>query len=122
MKLKTIAAALALAMLPLAAQAQSAPKITKADAQKVVKMIGADKAKTKAYCEMAKLGDEMDAADKKKDTKKVEALSKKMDALTDQLGPDYGKLMQGMEGLKPDSKQAQEIGGVLDGLDKLCGK
>ena len=30
--------------------------------------------------------------------------------------------MDGLEAMKPDSKQAKEIGDVMDGLDKLCGK
>ncbi len=120
MTLKSIAAVLAIVVLPLAAPAQAAP--TKAQAQQVVKMISGDKAKVKIYCEMSKLGDQIDAADKKKDTKTVEALSKKMDAMTAQLGPDYAKLMEGLQGMKPDSKQAQEIGDVMDGLDKQCGK
>jgi hypothetical protein len=38
------------------------------------------------------------------------------------LGPEYVNLMQGLQGLDPDSKQAQEIGGVLDALDQQCGK
>jgi hypothetical protein len=120
MTLKSIAAVFVVAVLPFAAQAQAAP--TKAQAQQVVKMIGGDKAKTKIYCDMAKLGDQMDAADKKKDTKTVEALSKKMDAMTAQLGPDYVKLMDGLQAMKPDSNQAKEIADVMDGLDKLCGK
>jgi Skp family chaperone for outer membrane proteins len=122
MKLKSIAAVFAISILPLAAQAQNAPKPTKAQAQRVVKMISGDKAKAKVYCDMAKLGDELDEADKKKNNKKIDELSKKLDALTEQLGPDYAKLMDGLQAMKPDSKEAQEIGDVLDGLDKLCGK
>ncbi len=120
MTLKSIAAVIAVAVLPFATQAQAAP--TKAQAQQVVKSISADKGKTKIYCDMSKLGDQMDAADKKKDTKTVDALSKKMDAMTAQLGPDYAKLMDGLQAMKPDSKEAKEIGDVMDGLDKLCGK
>jgi hypothetical protein len=121
MTLKSIAAVLAIAVLPFAAQAQKAPKPTKAEAQRVVKMISGDKAKVKIYCDMAKLGDEMDAADKKKDTKKVEALSAKMDAMSAKLGPDYGKLMDGLQAMSPDSKEAKDIGAVMDTLDKQCG-
>jgi hypothetical protein len=122
MKLKTFAAVSAVAILPFAVQAQNAPKPTKAQAERVVKMIVGDKAKVKTYCDMAKLGDEMDQADKKKDSKTVDALSKKMDALSEQLGPDYAALMDGLQAMDPDSKDAQAIGAVLDGLDKQCGK
>ena len=122
MKLKYLAAVFAVAVLPLAAQAQKAPKVTKADAERVVKLISGDKAKTKIYCDIAKLGDEIDQADQKKDTKKVDELSEKMDGMAKQLGPEYVNLTEGLQALKADSKEAQEIGGVLEGLDKLCGK
>ena len=122
MKLKYLAAVFAVAVLPLAAQAQKAPKVTKADAERVVKLISGDKAKTKIYCDIAKLGDEIDQADQKKDTKKVDELSERMDGMAKQLGPEYVNLTEGLQALKADSKEAQEIGGVLEGLDKLCGK
>jgi acyl transferase domain-containing protein len=121
MKLKLIAAVFAIAVLPLAAQAQKAAKVTKADAERVVKMISADKNKVKIYCDLAKLGDEIDAADQKKDTKKVDELSAKMDNLSKQLGPEYVKFTEGLEGLDQNSKDAQAIGSVLEALDKQCG-
>jgi len=122
MKLKLIAAVVAIAVLPLAAQAQpKAAKATKADAERIVKMIGADKNKVKIYCDIAKLGDQIDAADQKKDTKKVDELSDKMDNMSKQLGPDYIKFTEGLQALDQDSKEAQAIGAVLEGLDKQCG-
>ena len=125
MNLKLIVAALAILALPVCAQAQAqkpAAKATNADAQKVVKMISADKAKTQTYCDVAKLGDQIDAADQKKDTKTVEALSKQMDDMSAKLGPEYAALMDGMQGLDQNSKAAKDIGATLEGLDKLCAK
>jgi predicted outer membrane protein len=122
MTLKSIAAVFAILLLPLAASAQDAPKPTKAAAQQVVKTIGGDKAKLKIYCEMGKLDEQIGAADQKKDTKTVDELTKRMDDMAQQLGAEYLNLMQGLQGLDPDSKQAQEIGGVLDALDQQCGK
>jgi hypothetical protein len=118
MKLTSIVAAVALAAVPAAAYAA---KATKADAQKVVKLISADKAKTKTYCDMAKLGDEAQEAEQKKDNKKLDELAKKMDDMGKQLGPEYVALMQGMQDIDPDSKESKDIGEVLEGLDKLCG-
>ena len=71
MNLKSIIAAVVIAAVPLCALAQPKPasKVTNADAQKVVKMISADKAKTQVYCDMAKLGEQVEQADQKKDTK-----------------------------------------------------
>jgi hypothetical protein len=76
MGLKTIVAVLAVLALPVCVQAQPSPpaaaKPTKAAAQKVIKIISADKAKTKLYCDMAALGEQIDAAAEKKDEKKVD--------------------------------------------------
>ena len=126
MKLKLLAAIAVIVAVPLCAQAQPKPaaaaKATKADAQRVVQSISADKAKTQKYCELAKLSEQMDEAEQKKDTKTAEALEKQAEALMAQLGPDYGKLMDGMQSVKAESKEGKEIGAVLEGLDKLCAK
>ena len=55
MNVKAVVAILLTAVVPVYAQAQSpsAPKVTKADAQKVVKIISGNKAKTQTYCDMA---------------------------------------------------------------------
>ena len=67
-RLAVIAALAAVLPLTTAAQqpAANAPKPTKAAAQKVVQIIGADKAKTKTYCDLIALGEEIDAAAQKK--------------------------------------------------------
>ena len=123
MKLKSIVAAFVIAAVPVCAQAQKpAAKVTNADAQKVVKIISADKAKAQIYCDMNKLGEQIDQADQKKDTKKVDELSKKMDDMSQKLGPEYAALVDGMQGLDPNSKQGQEISTTLEALDKLCGE
>jgi len=124
MNLKSIVAVIVIAALPVCAQAQKAgaPKVTKADALKVVKIISADKAKAQTYCDMAKLGEQMELADQKKDSKKVDELSKKMDEMSTKLGPEYVALMDGVQEMDPNSKDGQEIGTALEALDKLCAK
>ncbi|MDI1345913.1 MAG: hypothetical protein PSV22_17690 [Pseudolabrys sp.] len=114
------------AALPLSAWAQQpaaapkAPKPTVAAAQKVVQIIGADKAKAKSYCDIAALGEQLDAAAQKKDEKKMDELSQKVDDLAQKVGPEYVALMNGLDDVDPDSKEGKEIGAVLEGLDKLC--
>ena len=122
MKLKLLVAALV--VLPLCAQAQpkNAPKATKADAQKIVKLISGDQAKLKIYCEMGKLSDEAQAAEAKKDTKKVEELSKKIEELGGQLGPEYAAFMDGLDSVDPNSQAAKDIDTEMGALDKLCAK
>jgi len=122
MKLKIVIAIFVVAALPACAWAQKPPKPTNADAQKVVRLISGDKAKAKAYCDISKLGEEIDQADQKKDTKKVTELSKKMDELSEKIGPEYVALMDGMQDVDQNSKLAQDISATLEQLDKLCGK
>jgi len=113
-------------VMPLSAFAQQpagtpkAPKPTKAAAQKLVQIVSADKAKTKSYCDIAALGDELDAAAQKKDEKKLDELSQKADGLAQKVGPEYVALMSGLDDVDPDSKDGKEIAAVLEGLDKLC--
>ena len=76
MNLWLTATILVIAAAPVCAQAQkpTAAKVTKADAQKVLKIISSDKAKTRIYCEMAKFGDQMEHANETGDAKKFDAL------------------------------------------------
>ena len=127
MKLKLVAVISALAIPALAHAEQSGPhptvpKPTKADAQKVVEIITSDKVKTQAYCDLTKLEGEVEAADQKKDTKTLEALSKQAEALIDKLGPEYYRLMDGLEQVDPKSNEAKEFMSILSELDKRCTK
>jgi hypothetical protein len=128
MKLRLVAVITALMALPVLAHAQqggppsNAPKPTKADAQKVVQIITNDKAKTQAYCDMSKLFDQMQTADQKNDSKTVKALGKQADVLATKLGPEYNKMMDGMDQVEPNSNEGKELVSVLSGLDKLCSK
>ena len=48
-------------------------------------MIGSDKAKLKAYCDIGKLQEQMESAEQKNDTKALDALGAKADSLADKL-------------------------------------
>lgn len=130
MKLKLMIAVAVMAALPLCAQAQQpkapqmqqpkAPKATNADAQRVVKLVSGDKAKMQAYCDMAKLGDQIAQAEEKKDNKTAEALMQKADALGQKIGPEYAALMESLGDFDEKSKEGQAIVATLEGLDKLC--
>jgi hypothetical protein len=54
--------------------------VTNADAQKVVKMIGSDKAKIQIYCDIVELEDQIDETNRK-DKKKIDELNQRMDEL-----------------------------------------
>jgi hypothetical protein len=125
-KLKLAAAIFALFAMPVFAFGQQsssppkAPKPTKADAQKVAQIISGDKAKLQAYCDSKKLYDQMAAAYKKNDNKTADALNKQADALVSKLGPEYSKMMDGLEQVEQNSSEAKEFMAILSGLDKLC--
>ena len=124
MNMKFAAAIVVLAAVPALAQAQqggNAPKPTKADVQKLVQSIQADKAKTQQYCDMMKLYDQAAEAEEKKDSKTVEDLTKKADAAGKGLGPDYEKVMAGLQQIDPSSAEGQELSAALDPLDNSCG-
>jgi len=116
---RSMIAILVVATVSVCAQAQKA-KVTKRDAQKVVRIISGDKAKTQTYCDMVKLGEQIEQANDKKDNKSVEELSKKLGELGPKLGPEYAALMDGLQDVDPETEEGQEIESALEALDKLC--
>ena len=127
MKLKVVAVISALAIPALAHSEQSGPhptvpKPTKADAQKVVEIITSDKVKTQAYCDLTKLEGQVKAVQPTTDPKTVETLTKQAEALVDKLGPEYFKLMDGLEQVDPKSSEAKEFMSILSELEKLCAR
>jgi hypothetical protein len=96
------------------------PKPTIADAQKLVQTISGDKAKLQAYCDMGKLQDQMEKAEQKKDNKALEALGAKADSLAQQIGPEYAKVMDGLEEVDPNSAEGKQYTAVFATLIKQC--
>jgi len=88
--------------LPLYAQAQQ-PDVAKlkADAQKVVSIIGGDKAKIQTYCQINHLGERI-----------VSELEK-------QLGPEYAALVNGLKEVDPNSPEGDEISSILENTRRL---
>jgi hypothetical protein len=120
---KLIVAISVIAAMPVCAHAQpppSAAKVSKADAQKVLKIISGDKVKSETYCDIAELDDQIDKADEKKDTERADELFRKRAELATTLGPEYAALMDGLQNVNPNSQIGEEIGSVLSALDKLC--
>lgn len=137
MNFKLIVGVLAIAAVPVCTQAQApnppkpskpaktapaAPVSAAAAAQKVIKTISGDKAKTQTYCDIGKLGSQIEDAEQKKDMNKIDELNKKMDEMATKLGPEYVALMARLEDIDPTSKEALDIGSALEALDKLCAK
>src|SRR5664279_2643890 len=97
-----------------APQEQAAPKASKADVQKLVEGIKADKAKLTQFCGLMKLQDQYTAAAEKKDEKKLEALDKQMEEGAKKIGPDFDRITQ--------SELDEEATNLLDGLANSCSK
>ena len=65
-----------------------------------------------SYCDIIKLGDQIDKADEKK----ADELFQKMDELAKKLGTEYAALMDGLQDVNPNSQLGHSA------LDKLCAK
>ena len=115
-----------LSAFPVIATAQSdnptatVPKPTIADVQKVIQTISGDKIKLRAYCDIGKLQGQMESAYQKNDTKALDALGAKADSLAEQIGPEYAKLVDGLEEVDPNSAEGQQFTAVFDTLHKQC--
>jgi peptidoglycan hydrolase CwlO-like protein len=125
MNLKLIVAIVVITAVPVRAQTQlpsAAKMVTRADVQKVARIIRGDKVKTQTYCDIGKLGGQIEEANQKKDSKTADELSQKMKELEKKLGPEYVALMDGLQDIDPESDEGAEIEAALVVLDKLCAK
>ena len=123
MDMKVVVAILLIAAVPVCAQAQSpsVPRVSKDDAQKVVTIISGDKAKTQTYCDIQKLGEQMERAYEKRNLKLVDELLQKIGTIEKTLGPEYAALVEGLEQLDPENdKLGAEIMSEFEALDRLC--
>jgi hypothetical protein len=121
MNLKLMFVILPIATMPVCAVAQMSSNATVTHAQNVLKIISGDKAKTRIYCDMAKVFDQIERAGGK-DTKNTDALYRRMNELAKKLGPEYAALVYGLPRVDPNSQDAQEINSTFAALDKLCAK
>jgi hypothetical protein len=127
MALKFLAAAELFVAIPVVAFAQSdkpnaqSSKPTIEEAQKLVETITGDKEKLKAYCEIAKLHQQLDDAEDKGDAKEFEALVAKLDSLEQQMGADYIRVTDGLGDVDPNSAEGQKFSAVFEPLRKQCG-
>ena len=80
-----------------------------AAARKVVGIINSDPAKIAIYCDIGKLGEQIEDANEKKDKKTADVLALKMRELEKQLGPEYVSLLNGLQDIDPESDDGVEI-------------
>jgi len=111
---------LLIAAVPLRAQPQQPDVATlKADARRIVGIIGGDKAKTKTYCQFLKLSTDLDRADQEKHREK-KALFSKMAQLLKKLGPEFIGVFDGIADVEPNSPHGREIASIIGSLNETC--
>jgi len=96
------------------------PKPTLADVQHLAEAISSDKFKLRAYCEMGALHDELQQAIEYNDGKAIAALTAKTDAFEQELGPEYNKVLDGLEQIDLSSDEGQQIADVFGSLQTKC--
>jgi hypothetical protein len=89
-------------------------------ARKVVGTIGGDRARTRIYCQMLDLCEQLDQVDREKNSKKAMDLSQQIDLLQKKLGSDFVALVQALEKIDPNSPDGQELASIIDSLDEHC--
>jgi hypothetical protein len=122
---RVVVAIFLIAALSVRAQAQSpsVPRVSKHDAEKVVAIISGDKAKTNAYCDILKLGEQMERAYENRDLKLADELLQKINTMAKTLGPEYAALVGGLWQLDPENeKLGAEIMLGISALNILCRK
>jgi len=108
------------AVTPYAQAQQPNTAKLKADAQTVVSIIRGDKAKTQAYCQINSLGAEIDQVAQARDEQKADALTKRINDLERQVGPEYLALFDALNNADQNSKDFQDILSMFDTLDESC--
>jgi hypothetical protein len=108
------------AVTPYAQAQQPNTAKLKADAQTVVNIIRGDRAKTQAYCQINSLGAEIDQVAQARDEQKADALTKKINDLERQVGPEYLALFDALNNADQNSKDFQDILSMFDTLDESC--
>ena len=78
--------------------------------------------KTQAYCDLTKLYNQIEAAEQKEDNDTIQTLTKQADGLVANLGPEYLKVIEGLDQVDLTSSEGKEFMSILSGLDKLCTK
>jgi hypothetical protein len=97
------------------------PKPTKADVQKVVQGIHADKAKLATYCKFAAVSEEIAKATEAGDSAKIEQLGKQAEDLEKALGADYAQLVANLDQqVDPQSDEGKALQAEFETLDKQC--
>ena len=113
-----VGAILAISAAPMYAEArQPSADTLKAEARSFVKIISGDQRKSRTYCKIVELDDQIDEKEDPIDARK---LKKKRDKLEEKLGRRYIALVADLINIDKASRDYRAITSVLEPLDKLC--
>jgi hypothetical protein len=106
---------------PLYAQGQQLAAELKSAARNAVGTIGADKNKTKIYCQILELERQLEQVDHKKDReKKSGVLFQKINQLQKQVGPEFVTLDNILKHLDLKSPEGRVIALIIQSLNEFC--
>jgi hypothetical protein len=113
-----VGAILAISAAPMYAEARqpSADRL-KAEARSFVTIISGDERKSRTYCKIVELNDQID---EKEDPTEARKLKKKRDKLEEKLGRKYVALVAGVMSIDKESRDYRKIASILEPLDKFC--
>ena len=113
-----VGAILAISAAPMYAEArQPSADTLKAEARSFVKIISGDNRKSRTYCKIVELNNQIDEKEDPIDARK---LKKKRDQLEETLGRKYVALVADLMNIDKDSRDYRKIASILEPLDKLC--
>ena len=125
MHLRSITAIAIFSIIAIAAFAQDepvdqAPKPTLKDVQHLAEVITGDKSRLRAYCELGGIHDEMQQALDNQDGNAIDALIAKGDAVEQQLGPEYDRVIEGLAHIDFNTAEGQQIADVFKAVQEKC--
>jgi hypothetical protein len=107
---------LSTALLCAHGQQQNVAKL-KEDARNAVGIIGANRGKTRTYCEIVDL---LGRDDQEKDKKKTKSSLQRIDQLQKKIGPEFVVLENILNDIDLKSSDGQEIALIIQGLNQSC--
>jgi hypothetical protein len=96
------------------------PKLTLADVQRLAEEIAGDKPKLEAYCTLGKVHDEIQQAIENSDLSAIEAVTARTNALEETLGPEYDRVIEGLDQIDLNTAEGQQLADVFKTLQDKC--
>ena len=100
--------------------ADQPPKPTLTDVRHLADEIAGDKSKLESYCSLGKLHDEMQQAVENNDLHAIDALTERINTLEQTLGPEYDRVIDGLDQIDLNTAKGQHLADVFKSLQDKC--